>query len=129
MTLDWREFGMNKWSLPGPVDGRVVPVRVGVSGWEHVAVGDAHTCGIQTDGSLWCWGLNIEGQAGVGGSIFPFSVVPSRVGSGNDCVGVSAGAQTTCATRSDESAWCWGFNRSGQLGDGGAWKTEPTEVK
>jgi alpha-tubulin suppressor-like RCC1 family protein len=31
---------------------------------------------------------------------------------------VSAGGAHTCAVRSDETAWCWGSNSNGQLGDG-----------
>jgi alpha-tubulin suppressor-like RCC1 family protein len=26
----------------------------------------AHTCGMATDGELWCWGFNVEGQLGDG---------------------------------------------------------------
>lgn len=32
--------------------------------------------------------------------------------------GVSAGGQTSCETRADGTAWCWGRNSFGQLGDG-----------
>ncbi len=32
--------------------------------------------------------------------------------------GSSAGGQTSCGVRSDGSAWCWGRNDFGQLGDG-----------
>lgn len=32
--------------------------------------------------------------------------------------GVSAGGQTSCETRTDATAWCWGRNNFGQLGDG-----------
>jgi alpha-tubulin suppressor-like RCC1 family protein len=42
--------------------GRIGP---GVS-WAHVAVGLYHTCGIRTDGTLWCWGFNDYGQLGLG---------------------------------------------------------------
>ena len=35
-----------------------------------------------------------------------------------DSAGVSAGGQTSCETRTDGTAWCWGRNNFGQLGDG-----------
>jgi alpha-tubulin suppressor-like RCC1 family protein len=37
-----------------------------------------------------------------------------------DPIAVAAGAQHVCAVRKDGSAWCWGNNVSGQLGDGTA---------
>jgi alpha-tubulin suppressor-like RCC1 family protein len=33
-------------------------------------------------------------------------------------VDVSAGERHTCIVSADGSAWCWGANESGQLGDG-----------
>ena len=33
-------------------------------------------------------------------------------------VTLSAGAQSTCEVRADSTAWCWGRNDYGQLGDG-----------
>jgi alpha-tubulin suppressor-like RCC1 family protein len=36
----------------------------------------------------------------------------------SDSSGVSAGGQTSCETRTDATAWCWGRNNFGQLGDG-----------
>lgn len=47
----------------------------------------------------------------------------------SESAGVSAGGQASCETRSDGSAWCWGRNNFGQLGDGTTRpKTVPTEV-
>ncbi|MGL5823755.1 MAG: endonuclease/exonuclease/phosphatase family protein [Nocardioides sp.] len=37
--------------------------------------------------------------------------------SGGAVVSLSAGGQSTCETRADGSAWCWGRNDYGQLGD------------
>ncbi len=34
--------------------------------WISVSLGFAHSCGVQFDGSLWCWGDNGDGQVGVG---------------------------------------------------------------
>lgn len=46
---------------------RTVPVPVaGDRGWRSVSAGRGHTCGIDTDGELWCWGRNVVGQLGDG---------------------------------------------------------------
>ncbi len=53
----------------------------------------------------------------------------SRVGTGTDWTQVSAGSSSTCAIKKDHTLWCWGFNHSGQLGDGSTQtRRTPTQV-
>lgn len=86
--------------------------------------GGQHTCAARSDGSAWCWGWDEDGQLGDGttGGSAGQRPVPVRVRQGSrnltDVVTVSAGLRFTCALRGDGSAWCWGANGSGQLGDG-----------
>ncbi|MBK8482340.1 MAG: hypothetical protein IPL40_14445 [Proteobacteria bacterium] len=83
----------------------------------QVAVGEGHTCARRTDGSLWCWGSNGNGALGDGTLITRY--VPMAVTAlGTSVAGVVAGFNFTCARRTDGTAWCWGSNESGRLGDG-----------
>jgi alpha-tubulin suppressor-like RCC1 family protein len=41
-----------------------VTTFAGGTTWKSVAVGNRHTAAIKTDGSLWVWGSNVEGQLG-----------------------------------------------------------------
>jgi len=46
------------------------PVQVpGITTASSISAGGAHTCGLLTDSTIWCWGLNSSGQLGDGTSI------------------------------------------------------------
>jgi alpha-tubulin suppressor-like RCC1 family protein len=84
--------------------------------WADVASGFSYTCGIRTDGSLWCWGDNGNGELGLGDKTE--RDVPVRVGSDTNWASVFASDLHTCAIKTDQSLWCWGDNGYGELGNG-----------
>ncbi|MFB6262983.1 MAG: hypothetical protein ABEL76_05075 [Bradymonadaceae bacterium] len=71
-----------------------------------VALGESHTCAIDTNGRLWCWGKNAEGQLGDGTNEYRPS--PVQTGSSAAWVELGAAASYTCGRRSDGTLWCWG---------------------
>jgi alpha-tubulin suppressor-like RCC1 family protein len=81
-----------------------------------MAAGSAHTCGVQHDGTLWCWGDNFYGQLGDGGTTMQLS--PEQIGGATTWTDITAGEDHTCGLQTDGTLWCWGFNGYGQLGDG-----------
>ena len=81
-----------------------------------VAAGSTHSCAALTDGRVFCWGANDQGQLGDGENA-P-SLVPVRVLALSDIVQVAAGRAHSCAREGGGDIWCWGSNDSGQLGDG-----------
>lgn len=94
------------------------PVSVvgGYSDWVQVATGTSHTVGVRSNGTAWAWGNNSAGQLGDGtntGSSSPVSVV----GGFTSWSQVSAGNAITSGLLSDGTAWAWGANATGQLGD------------
>jgi alpha-tubulin suppressor-like RCC1 family protein len=113
---NWRVLGSGDEPLGNSSNGhRPVQVARGTR-WQSIAGGSMHTCGVQLDGSLWCWGANTDGQLG-DGTEEPRRR-PTRVGESSSWQEVSTGWRSTCATRTDGSLWCWGENNKGQLGDG-----------
>jgi cysteine-rich repeat protein len=91
-----------------------------------IALGYNHTCALLAGGKVKCWGINDQGQLGLGmtggvgddltkmGANLPFV----DLGSGKTATAITAGSQHTCASLSDGSIKCWGWNGSGQLGVG-----------
>ena len=77
------------------------------------------------DFSVKCWGLNLDGELGIGdtanrGGDGPLGDALPPVPLGDAAVsGISAGAKHTCAVQGP-TVKCWGANGSGQLGVGDA---------
>lgn len=94
--------------IPTSVGGSVVFARL--------AAGGAHTCGLTSDGSAYCWGSNSVGQLGDNSTTNRDVLVP--VATALKFASIDAGVQHTCALTSDGVAYCWGRNDRGQLGDG-----------
>jgi alpha-tubulin suppressor-like RCC1 family protein len=110
----------------GTTTQRATPVQVAGLGPGSGVVAIAAIAGgaaaLKSDGTLLAWGLNGGGQVGDGTTLQRRSPVPSLVGSGSGITAVIGGGGVgdgqTLAVRSDGSAWSWGSNASGQLGDG-----------
>ncbi|MBI5528687.1 MAG: hypothetical protein HY897_20340 [Deltaproteobacteria bacterium] len=86
--------------------------------WKNVAPGDDHTCGIQSDGTLWCWGSDLYSQLGDGEQYYGSFFAPIRVGNDSDWIMSSSGEQHSCAIKNNGTLWCWGRNYFGQVGNG-----------
>lgn len=96
-----------------------VPVMVqGVSDAIAIAAGDAHTCAIRSGGSVWCWGLNAEGQLGTAEGDFFDAITPEQVPNVSSANSICASMVHTCVTTSS-GVYCWGENLSNQLGPNG----------
>jgi len=92
------------------------------------AAGGRHTCALDTDDRVRCWGANASGQLGDGTRIARL-VATDVFGLPAEIKGLAAGANHTCAIAGTGAAWCWGSNSRGQLGDGStADRTTPVEV-
>jgi alpha-tubulin suppressor-like RCC1 family protein len=97
-----------------------VPLRVAsTTPWMHVAAGQGHACGIQSPGTLWCWGRNTSDELGLGPNQAIQIRTPTRLGVDQDWAAVDLGQDSACALKQDGSLWCWGANTFDQLGFAG----------
>lgn len=87
---------------------------------KSISAGGSHTCAIASDDLAYCWGSNMYGQLGTGGSASSSPVAVKTDGdlAGKTIKSISAGANHTCVVASDRQAYCWGLNSYGQLGNG-----------
>jgi alpha-tubulin suppressor-like RCC1 family protein len=105
-------------------DGDPWPTPVPGGHWfRQVSAAEWHTCGVTTDDQAYCWGANTNGQLGNGttdpsGNKDP---IPVAVTGGIRFREVSAGAYHSCGVTPTNSAYCWGGDSTGQLGDGASY--------
>ena len=94
------------------------PVQTIAAGtnWKQVSGGFFHTAAIKTDGTLWLWGYNNNGQLG-DNTIAAKSSPVQTIAGGTNWKLVSGGAYHTAAIKTDGTLWLWGRNSYGQLGD------------
>ena len=95
--------------VPGPVFGGYL--------FTTIAVGGSHACALTKGGQALCWGRNIDGQLGSGGTV-EMTKVPRAVASAATFTSIDAGSRHTCAISKSGQTLCWGGNDDGQLGNG-----------
>ena len=98
---------------------RSSPVLVvgGFVNWVQVAAGGDHSLGLRADGTAWGWGTASNGALGNDSSYGNRSSPVSVIGGFTDWVQLSAGYGHSIGLRANGTAWAWGRNTVGQLGD------------
>jgi len=88
---------------------------------KSISAGPAHTCAINFEGSLYCWGRGNTGELGIGST--PTSETQPREvtieANGleyNKALQVEVGTSHSCSLFDDLQLYCWGYNNYGQLG-------------
>lgn len=105
---------------PDPDPGPNAPIQA--------AVGERHSCALDREGAVWCWGSNERGQLGTG-DVFERTVA-TKVPGISDAVQVTAGEHHTCALLAGRTVSCWGEGEFGVLGQGSTLDSfTPVEVQ
>ena len=111
---------------------RSSPVQVPGTTWSGVTGTDiaGGVLALKTDGTLWAWGKNEHGMLGLNQDhdIGIYSS-PIQIGTDTTWNGVSSKTSSTLATKTDGTAWSWGYNGSGDLGHNDkANRSSPTQI-
>lgn len=112
-------YGQNYRKLgDGATADRSSPAQVGLdNSWQHLAVGGYSVSAIKTDGTLWSWGTNGQGQLGAGTIATVYSL-PVQIGALDTWASISQTHQHVIAIKNSGTLWAWGDNGSRQLGLG-----------
>ena len=107
------------------------PVQIGaLTTWSvNLSCGLSASMAIKTDGTLWGWGYNAQGQLGQGNTTNYSS--PVQVGALTTWSKVAMGNQGyhTLAIKTDGTLWSWGMNYQGALGLGNTtYYSSPVQV-
>ncbi len=120
-------WGYNYWGQLGTATnngtGTANPtptVVAGLAGVTQIAAGGDHTCALLTNGTVMCWGYNRWGQLGnaTNNGTSNASPTPTLVAGLTGVTQIAAGLDHTCALLASTAVTCWGYNHSGQLGNG-----------
>ncbi|KAM9862854.1 hypothetical protein ACI1US_01215 [Leucobacter sp. BZR 635] len=128
--------GFNGQLGTGSREDSPIPQRVSApdgTTFAAVSAGSVVSLGLASDGTLYSWGSNADGQLGVGipnedlhGSLAPMKVAAPA---GATFTQISAGFSHSLALSSDGKVYAWGGNGYGQLGLGDtAHRDAPTPV-
>jgi len=99
---------------------RTHPPRVSVSTGPvaSIAAGGFAGYALLTNGSVWAWGDDLEGQTGPGGG-WQLSATPVEVPDLTNMIAIAGGQNTAYALRRDGTVWAWGDDLQDELGDAG----------
>jgi len=93
------------------------PIQIGaLTTWSDVSAGQYHTLALKTDGTMWGFGLNNQGQLGLGNLDQKNS--PNQIGALTTWAVIAAGGDHSAAIKTDGTLWTWGQGQNGALGLG-----------
>ena len=113
--------------------GEPTPVVGGLT-FTSISAGFTHSCAVTPDHRAYCWGSDLGGALGIGGTSICtpglhedpvaqdwnricFRSTPTPVAGSLAFASISAGYDYTCGVAVDGTGYCWGDNEYGALGN------------
>lgn len=111
------EYGKRNYGSLIRYHGIATPIPIeGIDHAASVTAGDSFAVTLKTDGTVWTWGSNTNGELGnskSAGAYYP-AIVPGL----NNITQISAGDRHVLVLQDDGTVRSWGSNQYGQIGDG-----------
>ena len=99
----------------------------GGNNWKQVSGGYFGFSAIKTDGTLWMWGENSQGQLGTN-DVVPRSSPVQTVAGGNNWYSIVC-RMSAAAIKTDGTMWAWGFGAYGALGQGASYSSRSSPIQ
>lgn len=126
---NWHTCGLNAageaycWGVNGLGNGtgatELQPAKVvGGHTFTTLTSGAAFTCGLTPSGAVYCWGMATKGELGIGPTMAISIDTPVPVTGGLLFQQIAVGWEHSCGLTAGGTAYCWGDNDNGQVGDG-----------
>ncbi len=111
------------WGSGGGVGGAgpvtTIPTKVPIADVVQISVAADVGCALKKNETVWCWGANGVGQLGLGYDDDAWHATPAQVKALSSVRSISTSASLNCATKTDNTVWCWGDDTDWQLGKNG----------
>lgn len=124
----WGRNDVGQLGIGNTTSPQAAPVQISFPTTDVIALaaGDDHTLALMSDGSIWAWGDNPNGELGTGDYVRHTS--PTTL-AGITARAIAAGGNHSVALLADGKVRTWGFNNHGQLGNGSTISSNvPVEV-
>lgn len=103
----------------GTTTQRNSPVQVGaLTTWAQASTRGRTSNAVKTDGTIWFWGDGLYGQSGLNISTNVARSSPVQIGALTNWQQSGVGNYHCNAIKTDGTLWGWGYNGTGQIGDG-----------
>lgn len=94
--------------------------QVPIANVMKLAKGHTHNVALKSDGTVWGWGDNQQGELGTGSITYSENTPVQAIGL-TGIIDISAGgsnSESSYALKNDGTVWAWGGNEYGQFGNG-----------
>jgi alpha-tubulin suppressor-like RCC1 family protein len=109
---------------------RSSPVQVGTgTDWNNVVIGNQSMIASKTNGTLWAWGANNQGQLGRNNTVYVSS--PVQVGGNTNWSQLAVAYSNMAAIKTDGTIWIWGnqiFGSHGLNDASAVRRSSPTQI-